>query len=171
MPRHINDHEPVDVNNAVVITDAHLQELKAFLTDLHDSDKAAPQAVLSDNQFMELKALLQPGFELSTLMLDDYKRQRNSPLQRPQPGYEVMSDADLQEFNREHGRPLNDQTERNRRAAALPAVDYVLEPRLPLTAAPPEPFVENPPPPPADYYPPPADPAPAERSRPEPDMV
>ena len=30
-------------------------------------------AVLSDEQFAELKALLQPGFELSSLMLAEYK--------------------------------------------------------------------------------------------------
>lgn len=33
-------------------------------------------AVLSDEQFAELKALLTPGHELATLMLADYKRQR-----------------------------------------------------------------------------------------------
>lgn len=33
---------------------------------------------LADDQFAELKALLQPGFELSTLMLADYKAQREA---------------------------------------------------------------------------------------------
>ena len=44
MAHHINDHEPV-----------------------------TKPAVLSDAQFEKLVALLQPGYELSTLMLADYK--------------------------------------------------------------------------------------------------
>ncbi|SDD95230.1 hypothetical protein SAMN05216337_1017139 [Bradyrhizobium brasilense] len=33
-------------------------------------------AVLSDQQFEELKELLRPGHELATIMLEDFKRQR-----------------------------------------------------------------------------------------------
>jgi hypothetical protein len=43
---------------------------------LGQHDASAAPAALSDEQFSELKALLQPGFELATLMLEDYKRQR-----------------------------------------------------------------------------------------------
>lgn len=83
MARHVNDHEPVAVASAIVMTQAHLDDLKAFLTDLVARDHMAP-AVLSDNQFEKLIAMLQPGFELSTAMLADYKRQRE-PLRVDEP--------------------------------------------------------------------------------------
>lgn len=40
----------------------------------------ARPAVLSDEQFAELKELLAPGHELATLMLADYKAQRDAAL-------------------------------------------------------------------------------------------
>lgn len=52
MVRHINDHVP---------------------------DAVAP--ALSTEQFEELKALLQPGFELAKLMLADYTAQRAAALE------------------------------------------------------------------------------------------
>lgn len=73
MPSKINQHETVPVHSALVLTDAHMDDLKVFLTDLFTKDRPPP-AVLSDNQFQELKTLLQPGFELSTLMLAEYRR-------------------------------------------------------------------------------------------------
>lgn len=36
-------------------------------------------SALTDEQFAELKALLQPGFEFSTLMLAEYKAARAAP--------------------------------------------------------------------------------------------
>ena len=42
-------------------------------THINDHLPDAPTGALSDDQFAELKALLQPGFELSTLMLAEYK--------------------------------------------------------------------------------------------------
>ena len=40
----------------------------------------APQQVqaLTDEQFARIEELLLPGYELSTLMLEDYKRQREA---------------------------------------------------------------------------------------------
>lgn len=42
-------------------------------------------AAMSDDQFTELKALLQPGYELSTLMLADYKASHAPPPPNPSP--------------------------------------------------------------------------------------
>ena len=41
-------------------------------------EAAAVTPALSDEQFAELKELLRPGHELATLMLEDYKAQRES---------------------------------------------------------------------------------------------
>lgn len=43
---------------------------------------------LADDQMQELKQLLQPGFELSTLMLADYKAQRAEA--KPEPAGEAQ---------------------------------------------------------------------------------
>lgn len=90
MPRHINDHTPVGAS--VSLSSDHLASLAGIIEDLFTplrdvaqemlakkSEASAP-AVLSAEQFDELKALLQPGYELSTLMLEDYKRQREFAL-------------------------------------------------------------------------------------------
>lgn len=53
---------------------------------LKDHAGGRPQlAAMSDEQFAELKALLQPGFELSTLMLADYKASHAPPPPNPSP--------------------------------------------------------------------------------------
>lgn len=80
MPSFQNDHVPVPVGTAILMTQAQIDDIKSFLTDLHNSEKDRPAAVLSDAQFQELKKLLQPGYELSSAMLDDYNRQRSQPL-------------------------------------------------------------------------------------------
>lgn len=115
----LNDHQPVPVSSGVIITDAHMAELKDFLADLHDTSQKLPPAVLSDNQFEKLVAMLQPGFELSTLMLADYKRLHAAPGPGVIVAPGVMSDQELADFNIAHGRPVGDQTERLRRQAEL----------------------------------------------------
>jgi hypothetical protein len=72
----INDHVPVPVGTAIMMTSDQLDDIKAFLSDMHDKQLEQPPAVLSVDQFDELKKLLQPGYELSALMLADYKAQR-----------------------------------------------------------------------------------------------
>ena len=71
----INDHQPVPVGTATMITTAQMDELKSFLSELHAKQLEQPPAVLSEAQFTELTRLLQPGYDLSTAMLADYKRQ------------------------------------------------------------------------------------------------
>ena len=75
MPPHLDDHIPVPVTNAVVLTAAQFNDLQAFLADLHDKIAQQPAAGLNDEQFADLRKLLLPGFELSALMLADYKAQ------------------------------------------------------------------------------------------------
>lgn len=62
----------------------------------HFQDQHDKPAAMSDEQFAELKALLAPGFELSTLMLADYKAQRHA-MRDPDPEVEPKApkaDAD-----------------------------------------------------------------------------
>ena len=78
MPPHVNDHIPVPVNSAIVMTSEQFNDLQAFLADLHGKNTQQPTAGLSDEQFAEMRRLLQPGFELSTMMLADYRSQRST---------------------------------------------------------------------------------------------
>ena len=64
MPHFQDQHEPVDIRSGVILTAAQMDDLKQFLTDLVERKSVAP-AVLSDDQFQKLIAMLQPGFELS----------------------------------------------------------------------------------------------------------
>ena len=75
MPPHVNDHIPVPVNSAIIMTSEQFNDLQAFLDDLHGKNEQQPTAGLSEEQFAEMRRLLQPGFELSALMLADYKAQ------------------------------------------------------------------------------------------------
>ena len=50
---------------------------------INDHEPQTAPAALSDEQFAELKALLQPGFELSTLMLAEYKMAHQQPADAP----------------------------------------------------------------------------------------
>lgn len=79
MPHFNRQHEPTDINEAVVITQAQLNDLKQFLTDLHDRSAAPPIAAMSDAQFAELRGLLQPGFELSKLYLAQVRAAQGAP--------------------------------------------------------------------------------------------
>lgn len=91
MTRHINDHVPMGASVAIsgedirriegAILDA-LEPVREIANALaaKDGEQPAPVAVLSAEQFDELKALLQPGFELSKLMLADYTAQRAAAL-------------------------------------------------------------------------------------------
>lgn len=45
---------------------------------LNENDPKPQVAVLSDEQFAELKRLLEPGYEMATLMLADYKAHREA---------------------------------------------------------------------------------------------
>ena len=72
----INDHQPVPVGTAIMMTTDQIDEIKAYLGDLHAKQIAQPPAVLSPDQFDELKKLLEPGYQLSKLMLTDYTAQR-----------------------------------------------------------------------------------------------
>lgn len=85
MPHFNRQHEPIDINEAVVITQAQLNDLKQFLTDLHDRSAAPPIAAMSDAQFAELRSLLQPGFELSKMYLAEARAARGAPGTIPQP--------------------------------------------------------------------------------------
>lgn len=71
----LNDHQPVPVENPIIMTAAQFNDLQDFLADLVEKNQQ-PAKTLSDEQFAELQKLLQPGYELSTLMLNDYKAQR-----------------------------------------------------------------------------------------------
>src|ERR1039458_6073115 len=75
MPPHLDDHIPVPVTNAVVLTAAQFNDLQAFLAELHAKRDQQPANALNDEQFADLRKLLQPGAELSALMLADYKAQ------------------------------------------------------------------------------------------------
>lgn len=77
MVHHVGENKPVGVDNAIVMTDAHMKDLKTFLVDLHRGKDGAAGGI-SDHQFGQLVAMLQPGYELSTLMLADYKRANSS---------------------------------------------------------------------------------------------
>lgn len=77
-----NQHDPVPVS-ALVMSADQLNDLKDFLTGLIDN-KSPPPAVLSDAQFDKLASLLQPGYELSSLYLAEYKR-ANAPIAPGQP--------------------------------------------------------------------------------------
>lgn len=85
MSRHINDHVPVGA--AVALSSEQLASIESTIEGLLGpmcegvadllSRPAGPAPVaIADEQFKELKDLLQPGFELATLMLADYKVQR-----------------------------------------------------------------------------------------------
>lgn len=79
MPHFNRQHEPIDINEAIVITAAQMNDLKQFLTDLHDRSAAPPIAAMSDAQFAELRSLLQPGFELSKLYLAQARAAQGAP--------------------------------------------------------------------------------------------
>ena len=78
MPTHVNDHIPVPVNSAIIMTSEQFNDLQAFLADLHAKREQQPANALNDEQFADLRKLLQPGAELSALMLADYKAQRST---------------------------------------------------------------------------------------------
>ena len=78
MALHQNDHIPVPVHSAIVMTAEQFNDLQAFLADLHGKSAQQSAAGLSEEQFAEMRRLLQPGFELSALMLADYKAQSGS---------------------------------------------------------------------------------------------
>lgn len=81
---HINQHDPVGVENATIMTEAQMSDLKTFIA--HVAEKRVAPAVLSEDQFGKLIATLQPGFELSSLMLADYRRANAAtPKQEPAP--------------------------------------------------------------------------------------
>lgn len=105
MTRHINDHMPVGAS--VTMSEGQIARIEAVIGEAlepvrhlvtafveKESAGAAP-AALSSEQFSELKALLQPGFELSSLMLEDYKAQRAAPLHAPAKAPEPAPDADV----------------------------------------------------------------------------
>ena len=75
MPPHINDHIPVPVNSAIIMTSEQFNDLQAFLAELHAKREQQPTNALNDEQFADLRKLLQPGAELSALLLADYKAQ------------------------------------------------------------------------------------------------
>lgn len=79
MPHFHGQHEPTDINEAVVLTAAQMNELMAFLTDLLDKRDAPPAAALSDAQFAELREMLKPGAELSKLYLSQMNAARGAP--------------------------------------------------------------------------------------------
>ena len=77
MPPHVNDHIPVPVNSAIIMTSEQFNDLQAFLADLHGKSQQQPaNPPMNDEQFADLRKMLLPGFELSTLMLADYRAQR-----------------------------------------------------------------------------------------------
>ncbi len=78
MATHVNDHIPVPVNSAIIMTSEQFNDLQAFLAELHGRNAQHPNAGLSEEQFAEMRRLLQPGFELSALMLADYRAQRSN---------------------------------------------------------------------------------------------
>ena len=78
MPPHVNDHIPVPVNSAIIMTSEQFNDLQAFLAELHAKRDQQPANALNDEQFADLRKLLQPGAELSALMLADYKAQRST---------------------------------------------------------------------------------------------
>lgn len=79
MPHFHGQHEPTDINEAVVLTAAQMNELKAFLTDLLDKRDAPPAAALSDAQFAELREMLKPGAELSKMYLAQMRAAQGAP--------------------------------------------------------------------------------------------
>jgi hypothetical protein len=59
------------------MTSEQFNDLQAFLADLHGKSQQQPaNPPMNDEQFADLRKMLQPGFELSTLMLADYRAQR-----------------------------------------------------------------------------------------------
>lgn len=95
---HINQHDPVGVENATIMTEAQMSDLKTFIA--HVAEKRVAPAVLSEDQFGKLIATLQPGFELSSLMLADYRRanaatpkQESMPKQEPMPSQSNIAPA------------------------------------------------------------------------------
>lgn len=80
MPSFQQDHMPIPIGSAVMMTQAQVDEIKAMVERIVTrlEQPPAPAQSLTDAQFDELKRLLQPGFELSTLMLADYKAQMQS---------------------------------------------------------------------------------------------
>ena len=75
MSLHLDDHVPVPITNAVVMTAAQFNDLQAFLADLVNKSQQQPAKTLDDGQFAALQKMLAPGAELSALMLADYKTQ------------------------------------------------------------------------------------------------
>ena len=69
MSLHLDDHVPVPITNAVVMTAAQFNDLQAFLADLVKKSQQQPAKTLDDGQFAELRKMLAPGAELSALML------------------------------------------------------------------------------------------------------
>jgi hypothetical protein len=106
MVHKLNDSQPVDIHTAVAITDTQMSELKSFLTDLHTAHTKLAPAVLSDNQFEKLTALLQPGYELSSLMLADHKAMHRTIT----PGARAPLDAVPAPVGRPLSSPLNPPT-------------------------------------------------------------
>lgn len=73
-----NQHEPVDVKSAVLMTPSHIDEIKNFFREHFSGGVPVPQSALSDAQFDEIKRLLQPGYELSLFYLNQLKGQEQN---------------------------------------------------------------------------------------------
>lgn len=94
MPHFIGERDAVPTGNAVMMTQAHIKELKDFIREVVNDLVAVPPAVLSDGQFAELKAMLQPGFELSKRMLDEQNRERGLAPAPATPSAHIQADAE-----------------------------------------------------------------------------
>lgn len=91
MPHFVQDHQPVPVGQAILLTNAQMDELKTFIADRIESLRDVQQPVIGEEHFNRLFAMLQPGFELSTAMLAEYRAAHQGP--QSQPGQPVVANA------------------------------------------------------------------------------
>lgn len=85
MVSRLNDHLPVPVGSAILMTQEQVDDIRKPIEQIAARLDQPATPGMTDAQFGEIKRLLEPGFELSTLMLADYKAQRGAPLASPQP--------------------------------------------------------------------------------------